>query len=99
MSIFHVFKTIWDVLKFIQELECVILMISLLMMSETKVIIDVVIHQKRGWRVNFCILNYMNEYITLVKLMENLDSVNHAVNIDGVWIFDVDYKKVLSLVR
>ena len=41
----------------------------------------------------------MIENVTLVQFMENFGNVSHTVTISGVWIFDDDYKKALTLVK
>ena len=43
----------------------------------------------------FDILNYISADVTLVKLMELLGNVNHAISIVGCWIFDSSYNKAL----
>ena len=47
----------------------------------------------------FDILDDMNEYVTLVQFMDNLGHVCHAGTIDGVWIFDTNFKRALPLVK
>ena len=41
----------------------------------------------------------MSEYVTLVKFMENLGNVSHAVSTDFLWIYDKNDKKLLPLVK
>ena len=36
----------------------------------------------------FDILNNISKYVTLVQLMDSLGDMNHAVSVDGKWIFD-----------
>ena len=48
-------------------------------------------------RDNFYILNNVNEYVTLVQLMESLGNVNHAISIVGYCIFDSNYERALCL--
>ena len=40
---------------------------------------------------SFEIVNYICEIFTLLKLMEKVGNVNHAVSIVGNWIFDYNY--------
>ena len=47
----------------------------------------------------FDILNDINEYVTLVQLMESLGNVNHAISIVGYCIFDSNYNKALCLTQ
>ena len=41
--------------------------------------------------------NKIIEIFTLVQLMNSLVNVNHAISIVGLWIFDSNYKKSLSV--
>ena len=50
-----------------------------------------------GRKNNFDILNNINEYVTLVQLMDSLANLNHAISIVGYWIFESNYEKVLFL--
>ena len=50
-----------------------------------------------GRKNNFDILNNINEYVTLVQLMDSLANLNHAISIVGYWIFDSNYDKELFL--
>ena len=45
------------------------------------------------WKKNdaFDILNEISLYATLVKLIDSLGNVNHAISIVGHWIFDSNY--------
>ena len=47
----------------------------------------------------FYILTDINEYVTLVKLLDYLGNVNHAISVVGYWIFDSNYEKSLVLNR
>ena len=53
------------------------------------------------WKKNddFDILNDIGEDVTLLKLMESLWNVNHAINVVGYSIFDSNYKKALCLTQ
>ena len=46
---------------------------------------------------NFDILNNISERVTLVKLMDSLGNVNHAVSLVWEWISDSNYEKDLLL--
>ena len=50
-------------------------------------------------KVAFDILNYISEFFTLVKLMDKLGNVNHAISIVRSWISDSNYGKTLFLTR
>ena len=41
---------------------------------------------------DFDIFNYTGEYISFVKLKDNLGNVSHAVTMSGVWIFITNKK-------
>ena len=45
----------------------------------------------------FVILNHISDYVTLVKLMDSLGNVNHAVSVVGKWSFYSNYGKALPL--
>ena len=45
------------------------------------------------------LLEDISENVTLVKLMDSLGNVNHAISVVGNWIFDSDYEKALVLNR
>ena len=47
----------------------------------------------------FDILNEIIEHVTLVKLMDSLGNVNHAISAVGYWIFDSNYKKSLCFTQ
>ena len=47
----------------------------------------------------FEILNDMSECVTLVKLMDTLGNINHSVSIDGVWVYYLEYKESIPLVK
>ena len=51
------------------------------------------------WKVkgSFDILNDISENFTLVKLIDTVGNLNHAVSIVGHWIFDSKYKNALLL--
>ena len=51
------------------------------------------------WHKNdaFDILKNISECVTLVKLMQPLGNVNHAISILGYWIFDSNDDKSLFL--
>ena len=53
------------------------------------------------WKVKggFDILNDISEQFTLVKLIDTVGNLNHAVSIVGNWIFDSSYKKALPLTK
>ena len=42
---------------------------------------------------NFDMINYISEHVTLVKLMGKPGNMNHAVIINGNWIFDSNDEK------
>ena len=44
-------------------------------------------------------LEDISENFTLVKLMDSLGNVNHAISVVGNWIFDSNYEKALVLNR
>ena len=48
---------------------------------------------------HFNILNDISERFSLVKLLDSLDKVNHAISVVGHWIFDSNYEKKLVLNR
>ena len=52
-----------------------------------------------GKRETFDILNDMSEYVTLVKLMENLGNVDIAVTIACVCTYGANYRTAISLVK
>ena len=45
-------------------------------------------------KITFGILNNISEHVTLVKLMDSLGNVNHAVNVVGKCMFDSNYKNI-----
>ena len=45
------------------------------------------------------ILEDISENVTLVRLMDSLVTVNHAISVVGNWIFESNYKKALVLNR
>ena len=45
----------------------------------------------------FGVLKNISEYVTLVKLMNSIRNVNHAISIVGHWISESNYKKALFL--
>ena len=49
------------------------------------------------WKVkgSFDIMNDISEKFTLVKLMDTVENLNHAVSIVGHWIFNYNYKNAL----
>ena len=47
----------------------------------------------------FDIIKNVNEYVTLVQLMNSLGNVNHAISIVGHWMFESNYKKALCLTQ
>ena len=47
----------------------------------------------------FNLLNNTSEHVTLVKLMDSLGNMNHAISVVGYWIFDSNYEKTLVLNR
>ena len=47
----------------------------------------------------FDILNYMSEYVTLVKLVGTLDNVNNTISISDVCIYDANYKIALNFLE
>ena len=55
--------------------------------------------KKRKNKVAFDIINDISKNVTLVKLMDTLGNVNHAISIVGNWIFDSNYEKSLCLTR
>ena len=48
---------------------------------------------------SYDILSEISEHVTLVKLMDYLGNVNHAISVVGYWIFDSNYEKALVLNR
>ena len=53
-------------------------------------------YKKKG---SYDILKYISENVTLVKLMDSLGNMNHAIIVVGYWIFDSNYKISLLLNR
>ena len=53
------------------------------------------------WKKNndFDILNNISEDVPLVKLIDSLGNVRHAVIVVGYWIFDYNYEKALCLTQ
>ena len=47
----------------------------------------------------FNILNDISEHVNLVKLIDFLCNVNHAISVVGYWIFDSNHEKALVLNR
>ena len=45
------------------------------------------------------ILEDISANVTLVKLMDSLGNVNHAISVVGNWIFESNYEKALVLNR
>ena len=43
--------------------------------------------------VSYDILTDISEHITLVRLMNYLDNLNHAISVVGYWIFGSNYEK------
>ena len=60
------------------------------MKGEPKVHYSLVKYKKKGY---YDILKDISEHFTLVKLMDSLGNVNHAISVFGYWIFDSNYKK------
>ena len=48
---------------------------------------------------DYKILEDISANITLVKLMNSLGNVNHAISVVGGWIFDSNYERALVLNR
>ena len=48
---------------------------------------------------SYDILTDMSEHFSLVKFMEYLVNVDHAISVIGYWIFDSNYKRSLVLNR
>ena len=48
---------------------------------------------------SYDILTYISEHVNLVKLMDSLGNVNHAISVVGYWVFDSNYEKSLVLNR
>ena len=44
---------------------------------------------------NFDILNVINDFFTLVQLMDTTGNVNHTISIVGYWIFDSNKKNFI----
>ena len=42
---------------------------------------------------NFDMINYISEHVTLLQLMGKTGNMNHAVIINGNWIFDSNDEK------
>ena len=53
-------------------------------------------YKKKG---EYKIMENISANVTLVKLMDSLENVNHAINIVGNWIFDSNLEKALVLNR
>ena len=49
-------------------------------------------YKKKG---SYDILTDISEHVTLVKLMDYLVNVNHAISFVGYWIFDSNYERAL----
>ena len=47
--------------------------------------------------VEYKFLEDINANVTLVKLMDSLGNVNHAISVVGSWIFDSNYERALVL--
>ena len=47
--------------------------------------------------VTFDILNNISKYVILVKLVDSLGKMNHAVSVVGKWLFDSNYENFLPL--
>ena len=56
----------------------------------------VIKYKKMG---DYKILEDISANVTLVKLMDSLENVNHAISIVGSWIFDSNYERALVLNR
>ena len=48
-------------------------------------------------KVSYDILTYISKNVTLIRLMNSLGNVNHAISVVGYWIFDSKYEKALIL--
>ena len=48
---------------------------------------------------DYKVLEDISANVTLVRLMDSLGNVNHAISIVGNWIFDSNYEKALVLNR
>ena len=59
------------------------------------------IYNKKVWHKSddFDIINNTSEYVTLVKLLDSLENVNHAISIVGYFIFDSNYDKAIFLTQ
>ena len=57
---------------------------------------DLIKYMKMGI---YNILEDISKHFTLVKLMDSLGNVNHAIIFVGKWIFDSNYEKSLVLNR
>ena len=64
--------------------------------GEAKVHYNLIKYNKMGL---FKFLGDISENFTLVRLMNSLVNVNHAISVVGYWIFDANYKKSLVLNR
>ena len=53
-------------------------------------------YKKKG---EYKFLEYISENVNLVKLMDSLGNVNHAISVVGNWILDSNYEKALVLNR
>ena len=45
------------------------------------------------------IMTDISELDNLVQLMDSLGNVSNAISVFGYWIFDLNYKKTLILIR
>ena len=52
---------------------------------------------KKNKKGEYDILKNISANVTLVKLMDSLGNVNHAISVVGGWIFDSNYKRALVL--
>ena len=75
------------------------LMILLLILPETKVIINAVIHYNNVKIGLIDILYEMSEYVILVQLMDVFGNFNHAVSIYGVCKYYLEYKGEIPSVK
>ena len=64
--------------------------------GEPKVHYILMKYKKMG---SYDILTDMSEHFSLVKFMEYLVNVDHAISVIGYWIFDSNYKRSLVLNR
>ena len=64
--------------------------------GEARVHYQLIKYKKMG---DYKILEDISENVTLVKLMDSISNINHAISVVGNWIFDSNYERSLVLNR